>query len=99
MTEKSRAFTQAIQTAPAPNPDWPPAVQALWWAGKGEWDRAHALVARASGGAEAWVHAHLHRLEGDHANAAYWYRAAGKTICEASLEHEFETLVEALVEA
>ncbi len=99
MRESARTFTQSIQTDAAPDPAWSTALCALWWTGKGEWDKAHALVARATGGAEAWVHAHLHRLEGDHANAAYWYKAAGKAICEVSLEEEFQTLVEALVEA
>lgn len=98
MTPPAHSFRQSLQDRSAPDPTWPTALQALWWIGKGQWERAHALVARATGGAEAWVHAHLHRIEGDHANAAYWYKVAGKTICEYSLEQEFDNLVETLAE-
>lgn len=99
VTEKVRAFTHSIQNDSEPNPSWPLVLRALWWTGKGDWDQAHNLVARASGQAEAWVHAHLHRVEGDQANAAYWYRIAGKAVCELSLEEEFEALVEALTDS
>ena len=63
-----------------PPGDGTPALGALWWAHRGGWERAHALVQDADGPEAAWVHAHLHRLEGDHANASYWYRRAGRPI-------------------
>ena len=53
-----------------------PALVALWWAGKDDWNKAHQIVANGEGSDCAWVHAHLHRVEGDLDNACYWYRQA-----------------------
>jgi len=55
-----------------------PALDALWWAAKGDWDKAHKIVMDDDGRDAAWVHAYLHRVEGDLPNAGYWYRTAGK---------------------
>src|SRR4051795_10101323 len=55
------------------------ALQALWWAARGSWDRAHTLVQHDDTKDAAWVHAHLHRVEGDLENASYWYRKAGRS--------------------
>jgi hypothetical protein len=69
-----------------------PALQALWYAAKGDWNRAHEIT--QPGGPELdWVHAYLHRMEGDLGNAAYWYRRAGKPVATGSLEEEWATLV------
>ncbi len=70
---------------------------ALWYDGKGEWETAHTLINDKVDRESAWVHAYLHRKEGDSFNAAYWYRKAGKAICEKSLEAEWEILVTALL--
>ena len=70
-----------------------PALQALWWVRRGDWDRAHACVQQHEGEADSdWVHAHLHRQEGDLANAGYWYRQAGVTPSKSTLEEEWELL-------
>ena len=70
-----------------------PALEALWYLRKGNWDRAHAIVQEHEGDrAYATVHAHLHRIEGDLANAAYWDRRAGNQAAYASLEQEWEAL-------
>ena len=58
-------------------PDAP--LAALWWAAKGEWDKAHEIVQDEDDADAAWVHAYLHRVEGDLGNAGYWYRRAGKS--------------------
>ncbi|MEQ9640969.1 MAG: hypothetical protein RIM84_13180 [Alphaproteobacteria bacterium] len=69
---------------------------ALWHAGRGEWDAAHG-VAQADKSAEAaWVHAHLHRIEGDLNNAGYWYRRAGRAQSEADIPQEWAEIVAAL---
>jgi hypothetical protein len=74
-----------------------PALQALWWQGRGDWEQAHRL-AQAGGGADgAWVHAHLHRVEGDLANAAYWYRRAGRPVAGSPLEDEWAAIARALL--
>ena len=54
-----------------------PPLAALWWAAKGNWDEAHKIVQDEETADAAWVHAYLHRVEGDLGNAGYWYRRAG----------------------
>jgi hypothetical protein len=54
----------------------------------GDWQRAHELVQHEPGANAAWIHAHLHRIEGDAENAAYWYRRAGRTCAQESLDAE-----------
>jgi hypothetical protein len=73
-----------------------PALEALWYAGKGDWDRAHDLT-QPGGAALDWVHAYLHRVEGDLGNAAYWYRRAGKPVSPAPLDEEWATLASAFL--
>ncbi|HKB83762.1 MAG TPA: hypothetical protein VKD04_11225, partial [Burkholderiales bacterium] len=71
-----------------------PALEALWYVRKGNWDRAHAIVQqREDDNVNAVVHAHLHRIEGDLGNAGYWYRRAGKKMADAALEEEWKGLV------
>ncbi len=65
--------------APAPDAAVSAPLRALWHDGHGEWDQAHALVQSDPGAVAAWVHAYLHRREGDDPNAGYWYRRAGRT--------------------
>src|SRR6266700_3920671 len=74
-----------------------PALAALWWARKGDWDKAHKIVMDADGRAAAWVHAYLHRVEGDAGNAAYWYREAKQPVATASLEREWDAIAAALL--
>jgi hypothetical protein len=61
----------------------------LWWDAKGDWKRAHECAQEVEDSEGAWVHAYLHRKEGDQSNAAYWYRRAGKPVCGESLENEW----------
>lgn len=65
------------------------ATAALWWAAKGDWEKAHNLVQDEDGKDAAWVHAYLHRVEGDLANAGYWYRRAGRNPSAAALDAEW----------
>jgi hypothetical protein len=58
----------------------------------GDWDRAHRIVQEINTPEAAWIHAYLHRVEGDLGNAAYWYRRAGRPECRASLEEEQQEL-------
>ncbi len=82
---------------PAPPPGLPPVLQALWQVGRGNWDAAHQIVQAHDDRDCTWVHAHLHRREGDAANAAYWYRRADRTVADQPLEGEWEALVRALL--
>ena len=81
----------------APAPSVAPPLIALWWAAKGDWDAVHRLVQDESTRDAAWVHAYLHRVEGDLGNAGYWYRQAGKPVATDSLEAEWERMVSALL--
>jgi hypothetical protein len=74
-----------------------PALAALWWLRKGDWTRAHEIVMEADDADAAWVHAHLHRVEGDLSNAQYWYRQARKPMAKATLDDEWEAVVTALL--
>ena len=71
---------------------------ALWWAGQGDWHRAHEMAQEIDSPESAWVHAYLHRREGDRANAAFWYRRAGRPVAGTTAEAEWETIVGALLE-
>jgi len=73
------------------------AAAGLWWDAKGDWQKAHASAQGDDGTAGAWVHAYLHRKEGDQANAGYWYRRAGKAAATCALADEWEAIAEALL--
>ena len=66
---------------------------ALWWDRKGDWDRAHAIAQDVGGADGAWVHAYLHRKEGDVGNAGYWYRVAGRSVATEDFRSEWERIV------
>ena len=81
----------------APAPGLEPPLVALWWAAKGQWDQAHKIVQDEAGAKAAWVHAYLHRVEGDLGNAGYWYRQADKPAANDSLPAEWERIVTTLL--
>ena len=74
-----------------------PALQALWHDARGDWGRAHQLSQQEAGRNGAWVHAYLHRKEGDATNAGYWYSLAGKPEAKGDLDAERETIMRALM--
>lgn len=82
---------------PAPPPELKPTLAALWHLAKGDWDRAHEIAQDVAGADGAWVHAHLHRIEGDRANAAYWYRLAGRPVSAKRLPDEWDEIAAALL--
>lgn len=73
-------------------------LQALWYDARGDWDRAHEVCQQAKSRDGDWVHAYLHRKEGDVGNAGYWYVRAGRPMPEAdvTLETEWAVLVRTL---
>jgi hypothetical protein len=72
-------------------------LNALWYDAKGEWDKAHKLIQDIKDVNASWIHAYLHRKEGDTGNADYWYSRAGKKRSPVSLEKEWEEIVAALI--
>ena len=69
------------------------ALLALWWDGRGDWDRAHEVAQDVPGRDGAWVHAYLHRKEGDLGNAAYWYARAGQPVASGDFTGEWLAIV------
>ncbi len=72
-------------------------LQAMWYDHHGNWEAAHELAQNDKSTEGSWVHAFLHRKEGDPTNASYWYRQAGKQIPTTTLEKEWEEIVTALL--
>ena len=88
---------RASLAEPAPPKGASPLLKALWHAAHDEWDTAHRIAQDDDSADGAWVHAYLHRVEGDEGNAGYWYRRAGKPHCESSLQSEWTEIAQALL--
>jgi len=73
------------------------ALTGLWWDAKGDWTRAHESAQHDEGPDGSWVHAYLHRKEGDQGNAAYWYSRAGKPVSREPLDEEWVNIVSELL--
>ncbi len=69
-------------------------LEALWWDAKGNWEKAHQLAQGVNNTDGAWVHAYLHRKEGNDGNAGYWYSRSGKSHPQKSLDDEWLEIVE-----
>ena len=89
-------FRQSI-TATEPPAGLTHALAGLWWDAKGDWKRAHESAQQDEGIEGSWVHAYLHRKEGDQSNAAYWYNRAGKPVCHEPLDAEWLSITKALL--
>jgi hypothetical protein len=76
-----------------------PALAALWWANKDNWEEAHRIVMNADDKDCAWVHAYLHRAEGDLDNARYWYRQAQHPVAAGALPDEWMEIAKTLLDA
>ncbi|MDF5711093.1 MAG: hypothetical protein PUP90_26325 [Nostoc sp. S4] len=75
----------------------PKALQAMWYDNKGDWNKAHEIVQDARDADSAWVHAYLHRKEGDLNNARYWYRRSGQVEFLGGLNQEWEQITSVLL--
>jgi hypothetical protein len=73
------------------------ALAGLWWDARGDWTKAHESAQQDESPSGAWVHAYLHRKEGDASNAAYWYSRAGKPAARGPLEEEWNAIAAALL--
>lgn len=90
------AFKASLQ-ATRPPAGVSPALQALWYDAKDDWHRAHDIAQDIPGEDGSWMHAYLHRKEGDQGNAAYWYRRAGRPMPDVSLSDEWELIARELL--
>jgi hypothetical protein len=82
---------------PEPPASLPPLLAALWWEARGDWNRGHAIAQEIPGPDAAWVHAYLHRREGDQWNAGYWYRRANRPACRLPLDREWDAIATELL--
>lgn len=85
-------FQQSLSAA-APPAVLRPELAALWWLTNRNWQKAHDLIDPEPGSDAAWVHALLHRMEGDQANANYWYARAGKARPNQTIRQEMDALL------
>jgi len=92
LAEFKRAVSQ-----PKPPANLAPPLEALWWAAKDDWDKAHGIVMKQDSREAAWVHAYLHRVEGDLDNAGYWYRQAHRPAASGALPAEWDAIAAALL--
>jgi hypothetical protein len=88
---------KASLTDPAPPEGLAAALRAMWQDANDNWDAAHKLAQSQDDATGAWVHAYLHRVEGDESNAGHWYRRAAKPHSKAPLSEEWEEIVTALL--
>jgi hypothetical protein len=91
-----QAFRESL-AKPQPPAGLSPALQALWWDAKGDWDKAHERAQERDDAAGMRVHAYLHRKEGDQSNAGYWYRRCGVAPATSTLDEEWQELARALL--
>ena len=92
------AFKRSL-TSRSPPAGLSAALTALWWAGKDQWDRAHQIVMNEDTADCAWVHAYLHRVEGDRDNARYWYRQARRKPATGEIASEWASIAAALLKS
>jgi len=72
-------------------------LQALWFDAKGNWEKAHQLAQEVDTPEGSWIHAYLHRKEGDPGNAGYWYHRARQPVCNKALSEEWEEIANTLL--
>ncbi|MBT8293950.1 MAG: hypothetical protein KJN70_11800 [Eudoraea sp.] len=80
-----------------PPEKWPKGLQALWYDAKGNWNASHDIAQDMPSILGSWIHAYLHRKEGDQFNANYWYRRANRELPNLTLDEELKNLVEYVI--
>jgi hypothetical protein len=74
-----------------------PYLKALWFDARDDWEKAHTIIQNIEDNTGSWIHAYLHRKEGDLSNADYWYHRAGKKRPAITLQEEWENILKALI--
>lgn len=90
-------FTETL-TESTPPKSWPLALTALWHDANENWEASHDIAQDMHDSMGSWIHAYLHRKEGDKFNAGYWYRQANRPFSNKSLPEELQELVEFVLE-
>ncbi len=94
---KKASFLTSIRQDKTPPEESSSSLAALWWIKKGDWNKAHDLAEADKTSDGNWVHAYLHRVEGDIGNATYWYTRAGRTVSTDPFPEEWNLIVEELL--
>ena len=89
-------YKRSLKDASAPD-GLTAGLKAMWHDGKDDWESAHNIAQDIPSAEGSWIHAYLHRKEGDDGNAAYWYRRAGKPFPKTSLQQEWNDIVSDLL--
>ncbi len=89
-------FSKSIKDAQPPATLNPYALS-LWFDAKEDWEKAHTIIQDIEDSNAAWIHAYLHRKEGDQSNARYWYHRAGKNVPTLTLQQEWEEIARAIL--
>ncbi|KAA2216883.1 hypothetical protein [Maribacter flavus] len=97
MKPKDYTEFEATLLASHPTSDWPEGLKALWFDAKGDWEASHDIAQEMHNSLGSWIHAYLHRKEGDRFNAGYWYRQANRPFSKLSLEEELREIVEFVI--
>lgn len=94
-------FTEFQETLKlsVPPAEWPEGLQSLWFDANGDWEASHDIAQELHDTLGSWIHAYLHRKEGDRFNAGYWYSKAHKSYPSLTLEEELKVIVESILGA
>ncbi len=90
-------FLLHVEQNTGPDKDWSNQLLALWYAERKNWDLAHQVCQKGTTSVDAWIHANLHREEGDLSNARYWYSRAGKPEHKGSITEERHEIITTLL--
>jgi hypothetical protein len=97
MTPEELLSLPSLETSPERRLSLPPLLRALWLDAHGDWSGAHEIAQDVETKDGAWVHAYLHRKEGDAGNAAYWYGQARRPVMSGNLEDEWRAITASLL--
>ena len=97
VNEKFVQFEQSLNQE-LPSSDLTPLLKSLWYAGKKDWTNSHNIVEQINSLESSWIHAYLHRWEGDEWNANYWYSKAKRNMPTISLDEEWKHIVRFLLD-
>ena len=89
-------FEKSLELSQVPA-EWPDGLKAMWYDAKGDWEASHNIAQDMHNSLGSWLHAYLHRKEGDRFNAGYWYRLADKKYPTITLDEELKVIVDYII--
>ena len=91
-------FEKSLELSQAPT-EWSDGLKAIWYDAKGDWEASHNIAQDMHNSLGSWLHAYLHRKEGDRFNAGYWYRLASKEYPTITLDQELKVIVDYIIKS